>query len=232
MATVRTHTFEGWADAETITTGGTGSGDAWNQVDITALGDIEADDARAGAGLMSCRLFTTTTAGVATLRWQITEVAELYSRFYLYVPSTIAVANRLAFFETTGFANISRFEIIDSSGPKIRIWWNGDAASATGAVPVERDNWIRIETRVLVHATTGRAEARLFNAADSTSPSEVISSGDVNTGSTNIGRCRFGWNNNVTDREYWLDAVQLDDAAWIGPTVTPESFPTRRSMVA
>lgn len=232
MATVRTHTFEGWADAETITTAGTGSGDAWNQVDLTAGGTIEGDTARAGAGTVSGRFVTTTTAGVATLRWAITEVAELYSRFYLYVPSTIAVDNRLALFETTGFSNLMRLQIIDSSGPKLRVFWNGDAGNATGTVPVDRDKWIRIETRLLINATTGRAEVRLFNAADSTSPSEVVSSGDVNTGTTNIGRCRFGWNNNVTDREYWLDAVQLDDAAWIGPNEIPESFPTRRSIVA
>lgn len=232
MATIRTHTFEGWADAETITTAGTGSGDAWNQVEVAAGGTIEGDTARAATGTVSGRFVTTTTAGIARLTWTLTETAELYSRFYLYLPSTVALPDRLAGFESTPGAALCRLEIPDVSGPKLKIWWNGDAGSATGTVPVDRDKWIRIETRVLINATTGRAEAKLFNAADSTSPSEVINSVDVNTGTANIGRARFGWNNNVTDREYWLDTIQLDDAAWIGPAVTPESYPTRRSMVA
>lgn len=223
MTLVKSNIFEGGSDGTTITTGNSGgaSGDAWAQVDIGTGCTCEFDSARASHGTLSGRFAAGGTAAAVTTRWSFTDAPDMYSRFYLYLASTATIANRLLLFETSGFSNTGRFEIVDSTGPKLKIWREGDGASATGTVNMTRDAWVRIETRILLHASAGIVEAKLFNTPGSSTPDDTITLSGIANTNTNHGRCRFGWNNNVATREYWLDSIALDNAAYLGPFVPP-----------
>jgi hypothetical protein len=232
---LKANTFEGGSDAATITTANSGgtSGTPWDNVTIGA-GDATAeyDNLRAAHGTLSARLATTATGANVYLRWDLADANELFTRFYLYLPSTVALPVRLLWIETSGFTMVGRYQIVDSGGtPRLQVWKEADGANAIGTVVVTRDAWIRIETRLKL-GTAGVNEAKLFNSPDISTPDETITLDPAVTTNTAMARGRFGWNNSPANQEYWLDSVAVETTSYMGPLTSIQSNASRRSLVA
>jgi hypothetical protein len=232
---LKANTFEGGSDAATITTANSGdaSGTPWDNVTIGA-GDATAeyDDLRAAHGTLSARLATTATGANVYLRWDLADANELFTRFYLYLPSTVALPVRLLWIETSGFTMVGRYQIVDSGGtPRLQVWKEADGANAIGTVVVTRDTWVRIETRLKL-GTTGVIEAKLFNSPEISTADDTVTLDPAVTTNTAMARGRFGWNNSPTNQEYWLDSIAVETTSYIGPYSEPRGASSRRAIVA
>jgi hypothetical protein len=231
----KANTFEGGTDGVAITTANSGgaSGAPWDLVEVGA-GDAvaEFDDAQASQGVLSARLATTATAALVQLRWSFDPIDECFTRFYLYLPSTVALPARVQLLETAAFTLVGRFLVVDVAGvPKLRLYTAADASNATGTVAVTRDAWIRIETWVRIGAT-GIIQAKLFNSPDISTPDDTITIDPYVAAETPIERVRYGWNTNVANAEYWLDSIAMDTSGYMGPYSVPGESSTRRAIVA
>jgi hypothetical protein len=231
----KSNTFEGGTDGTIITTANSGdvSGTPWDLVQIGAVdATAEFDNARASQGTKSARLVSAATAAVVQLRWSFDEIPELFTRFYLYLPSTVALPVRLLFVETAGFTQVARYEIADSAGtPVVRIYSEGDFANAVGTVAVTRDAWIRYETWVKL-GSSGLVQAKLFNSLDISTADDIVSINPYASTNLTAGRVRFGWNAAVANREYWLDSIAMETSGYMGPYSVPADNATRRVVIA
>jgi hypothetical protein len=124
-------------------------------------------------------------------------------------------------------------EIWDFTGPKVRVYSQGQVSNAVGTVAVTQDAWVRIETRMMLDASNGIVEAKLFNSPDiSTSDDTITLTGIANT-QVAIGRLRFGINDSVTgSRELWMDSIAIETASYLGPYSVPQEGSTRRVIIA
>jgi hypothetical protein len=229
----KSNTFEGGTDGVTITTANSGgtSGSPWDLVQIGAAdATAEFDTARAAQGIASARLATTATAAAVQLRWSFDPVNEAFTRWYLYLPSTTPLPIGIQWLETLGFSLVGRADILDLTGPKLRIYSEGNVSSATGNVLVTRDAWVRIETRLKL-GSGGLIEAKLFNSPDISTADEVITLSHAST-NTVVERVRFGWNTAIASAEYSVDAIAMETSGYMGPHSVPADNATRRVVVA
>jgi hypothetical protein len=230
---IKANTFEGGTDGTTITAGNSGgaSGDALENITIGAGdADLEFDNAHPAHGSLGARFLSGATATTVFADWTFTGVAELFTRFYLWLPSTTPLDDRVVFCTAAG-GSTGRFNITNSSGPKLQVFAEGDFSNAIGTVAVTRDALIRIETRILLHASAGIVEAKLFNSPESATPSDTVTLTGIANTHTLHNRVRFGWNNNAATREYWMDSLAIDSAGYIGPFVEASPKQKRRRIV-
>ena len=223
MALPLSNTFEtGLADETTITTGNSGDGTAGDAFDVV-FGSPVYDSARSSHGTLSMRC---DTAGVSAryVGYSTSHGAEttMWGRAYVYRTNTPSG-------DVTNFVRA-----LDSSSDIFSIGWYLDGnmytyiaglSSPTAIGPVNNNEWIRVEWKVICHATTGSTEVRLY-AGDSTSEFDSQIRSNVNTGAeideTQIGST-FAQN---VGSSTWVDGFALSDTDWIGPAVEPDPGPT------
>lgn len=213
------NTLEGGTDAVTISNANSGgaSGDAFSNVGIGTGCVNEYDTLRASHGSVSAHLTVGGTSAEVRVGWaSLGSVPEVFTRFYLWLPSAPALPVLVNRFINAAFSTSSAIEIVDSGGPKLRLYNAGLGSGVNGAVNVTRDAWVRIEVRILCNATTGILEAKLFNTPESSTPDETVTRTNINT-STNVEFVQFGVTQAVTNRELWLDSIKYDTAAYPGP---------------
>lgn len=220
MALPLNNTFEGSSDETTVTTGnsGGGSGDAFGSVVIDASNGVVYDSAKAAHGSFSCRM-DIATANRTAVSWQSAQtggsILECWGRLYYWNSAAPTVGIRLAALYQAG---VLKAGLVHTSGGLLRV---SDSASASddtiAAIPTS--TWVRVEFHVIVSATVGQIEARLY-LADATSPitnGTVSSAATRNTG-TAIDEVAFGNTTfNAQTVQMWIDDLQLNGTGWPGP---------------
>jgi hypothetical protein len=230
----KANTFEGGADGVAITTANSGdvSGTPFDLITLGTDAIAEFDTARAAQGAVSGRLASLATAASVQLRWTFDEVSELFTRFYLYLPSTTPLPARLMFIQNQAASLVGRCQINDQgAGPRLQVHKEADAANAIGTVPVTRDAWIRIETWLKL-GSAGVIQAKLFNSPDISTADEVVTLDPAATTNLTASHVRFGWNIAVANSEYWLDALAMETSGYMGPYSEPQEGSSRRVIIA
>jgi hypothetical protein len=227
------NTFEGGTDTTTITTTNSGgaSGTPWDSIVIGTDAAIQFSTTRASQGTVSGRFATGVTSAVANVRWDLPNANELFTRVYLYLPSTALLPCQFVFTETGTGTGMGRYQIADSTGPKLRIFAQ-DGSNSFGTVAVTRDAWIRLETRNRVDPTNGVVEVKLFNSPDISTPDETVTITGIANTEVGVGRVRFGITHTVATCEAWLDSVAVETSGYLGPYSIPADNATRRVVIA
>ncbi len=211
------NSFEGGTNGTTISAANSGgsSGTAFDTVTIGAGATLAFDSTRAAHGGLSAKVATGGSAQ-SMVQWTtaVGTQTEVWGRVYVYFTAVPSPAVKLLrFFNGASQAgainvNISGFLVLlDATNTQVAV---GSVAVTTGA-------WARIEFHVLANATTGAIEAKLFNTADGTTVSELVSATNKNTNSA-LTDYRFGQTTAVASvGPFWMDDLQINNTGWPGP---------------
>ncbi|MDN3356079.1 hypothetical protein [Actinomadura sp. DC4] len=219
MAPVNSNTFEsGQAAGTAITTGnsGGGAGRAWSSV----VGTCTYDTARAHGGARAAKIDM--AAGTTSqLRWL--DGADQagttgYARCYVYL--TALPSQNLSVLYFTDHLNAFLLRLRIRATGTVDLIDGANQVMATTTAAVATGQWVRLEAKVVCNATTGSGELRLYNAADSATATETLTSTAAwNTGSTKPGGSRFGGLTSTAASDvFWIDDVASDPTNWIGPS--------------
>jgi hypothetical protein len=201
--------FEAGVNGATITTGaGEASATAWNVV----AGSPTYSVTHVAHGSLASSF----ASNNEYLRWTKAFSADHYGRFYLYATSIPSSSQAVVKIEAqTGTNPNNRIEIHNDGIVYIR---DNTGGTVSGSVQIATNQWIRIEYHFVASTTVGLLEVRLFNSAESTTPSDTISPGNVNTGNESptelyIGTEEFGpWGSTI-----WFDDIVANATSWVGP---------------
>jgi len=118
-----------------------------------------------------------------------------------------------------------------TTGGLVRVFNAAQSTNNIGSVAVSTGQWIRLEFRVVSDLTNGVIEWKLFNTADSTTPSENV------TWSTQVfGSDTGGARLNIATTpvpaapfSLWMDDIAASTTGWLGasaPLITNTVLPT------
>jgi hypothetical protein len=211
-----TGTFETGTAGNTISIADPGSLTAWNDRQTGVDGTLTYS-ATEKYGTLSCQSIFSATPTGAYVAWDSvlgTALTSLWGRMYLFhsaLPNT--AASPLRGFDT----GVRAWEIwIDSSGFVI-LRDQGGNVRGTGAVPIATAQWIRLEFHVVSSLTAGVMEAKLFNTADSASPSETITSTGSFSTLTRTDLVRVGEVLGLNaSRTVYMDNILVNDTGYPG----------------
>ncbi|MEU8035717.1 hypothetical protein [Streptosporangium sp. NPDC049078] len=220
-----TNSFEGGSNGVAISTGNSGglSGTAFDKISLDPFADPPMDPlystARAAHGTVSGLLNGGKGNGVG---WDLSgSNSTRWVRAYLYkagawtgdVEIFIDMANGCYFALRPGASNVLLRHYNNSS----------EATIATIAVTPASGQWIRLELQAN-NGAGGAAEARLYNSADSLTPSGQASGSRAQTASAWSSTNVFS----SASADVWVDSVGWSDVDWLGsaaPVVPrPRSF--------
>jgi len=223
------NTFEGGTAGAVITPANSGgaSGTAFDAV----AGAVTFSSTHPGHGALGMRVPVCTTAcSPAYVEWSTSVGAqtEVYGRVYLYLTKFPDGQGLRLFRQLNGTANTAKI-VITAQG-KLALENAVGTTVQTGTQSVALNQLVRIEFRIKNGATTGVIEAKLFNAAESTMPTETVTKTSANTG-TQATHYRFGQGTPNTADATWLDDVALGTGGYlgpvaVGPTATPSATAT------
>lgn len=183
-----TATFEAGTNGNTIAAADPGSATAWDSV-VLNTGALIYDNTQAAHGVLAGKVTTTGTATVTYAQWDtaLGTVTDHYGRIYLYFTANPATTRVPVSFYNA--ATLAAYLFIDTAG-KVGIDTNGHGTITTTAA-ISLNQWIRVEWHIVHNTSTGTLEAKLFNTASSSTPTETKTSGALNTDSQ-ATLCRVG----------------------------------------
>lgn len=227
MATVLfSNSFDGGTNGTAITTANSGgaSGNAFSTVDG---GVFDSTHAHSGALSGKC-------AGGNQDLWfdDATTSVTSYIRFYLYVTAYPSGNNaiRLCTFSAYNDNGYCGIVYLQSNGTIGFAPGSTESASFATAVPVTKNQWVRVEAKLVVKST---AEVRLFNTADSTTADSDVSGASSTSDSAQCGEWRFGIRNDGSGTfTAWVDDLAVAYDGWIGPSGPPPAQGAAPTTVA
>jgi hypothetical protein len=216
---VRKNGAAGGSNTTTVTTGNSGgdSGDAWNQVDISATAALTFDNTK-GRGNLGYKMSTGGTAGNSDVGWTgLSMTTTVFSRFYMYCTANPPANHRIWSCAPAAGTHAS---IQMLTGGTLR-WVQGGGGTLTATTAtVTLNQWVRIEVSAVCTAT-GTLTLRLYNNADSTTITET-STGANSGGGTTITRVFFGISGTAVTNTgpLWQDEMEANDTGFPGPVET------------
>lgn len=218
---VATATFETGVDGANVLSSDPGSLTAW---DDTFGGTATQYSNTHALDTLSCRF--TSAGGSHWLEWTtgLGTLTNYFGRAYLWMDTLPSGFNYTfhRFFEGTDEGG--RIMVTDAVGGgagALRITSGAGTTLVTGAVTCATAQWIRVEWGVVNSTTVGQIEAKLFNTAHSTTPTETLTStADQNTRATTT-KAWFG-PADPTGAGYvsYIDNIVEGAAAYPGPSQT------------
>jgi hypothetical protein len=227
MAELR-NDFEGRAVGTVVSAANSG-GAAWrNAFDSVggppASGFLAFDNTHAGAhGAQALKIGTAGTAGPVGCVWTTSAgtMNTVWARCYAYFTANPSAETRVMdcgnAAQTLLFGGVSLLATGKLSG------FNSAGASLVATTAsVGLNQWIRIEMKVVVSATVGQVEVKLFNgtAVDDVTPTETkTSAASANTGTAPAGNYRLGDLGVGFPATYvcWYDSWALSSNGYPGP---------------
>jgi hypothetical protein len=86
----------------------------------------------------------------------------------------------------------------------------------TNAIPVQ--NWFRVELRAEFSATTGNADIRYYEDADTEDATDVLSVSSQNLGGPTADQFLYGYSFKVANlTDLYLSNLELNNTGWPGP---------------
>jgi len=178
------------------------------------------DDAHVFVGALAAKVTFTGTA----IRpfWDLTATADHFGRQYLYFtanPSGSPLPIIQA--EDSGVARLIRLDIRNDG--TVRLINAPASTDISTTATIALNQFIRLEWHFVHNASSGIMEARLFNDPYSITPTETLTSGSCDTGTS----CRYlifaapVTGGTVT---YWTDAIVANAASYPGPAGGPPAL--------
>lgn len=221
MAT-NVNSFESGQPAGTAISTGNSGGTAGRAAD-SLVGTVTYDTAHAHSGTLSMKV---DMAGGASSQWRWSDGADQagatgYLRFYLWLAALPSQNTSVAY--VLDHSNVILLRVRVHTDGTVDLLDQANAIMGTTAAAVATGQWVRLEAKVTCSATTGQAELRLYNSADSTTAAETVVTGSTfNTGSTKPGGWRFGGlTSSAAADVFWIDDISSSDVDWIGPLLVP-----------
>ncbi len=211
---------EGGTNGVQVTTGNSGgaSGDAFDLVDGAGSGQTTTFDTTAAHASLSYKIVSATSPGVTRLGWTtvIGTYTEIFGRCYTYQTVNGGTNNTIFFADLSGtgtcawianFAGVIR--VADTVG------------NNTGAVAITLNTWVRVEFHIVMSATVGLVEAKLFNTPESLTPDETITRSSANTRASANG-AYWGYDGQEgASQTFYLDDMTLNATGYPGPYSAP-----------
>jgi hypothetical protein len=202
---------EGGTNGVTVSAANSGgaSGNAWDSVAGTPT--ITYDNAQA-LGTLAYKVVASTTAQQVVWAASHGTQSETWGRLYLW-----SNAN------PTGVTGIVRWLVGGSQTARLRLETTGvltlaDAGNAAEIATVSgipTGQWVRVEWHIQFAVTTGVCDLRTYNNADSTTPTESLSSASLNA-LANCDTVQYGSFNSTTWTG-WMDGLNVNTTGFPGP---------------
>jgi hypothetical protein len=219
FGTIANNFETGLASGTGITAANSGGGTAGTAFTVvTANGAITYDNTEIAHGSLAAK-FVTGTTGANVLQYGSGVLTGAPTTFYfranLYLPSLPAVAFRVAKFEGGSNALIGELDINSSGKMQLRDATGTVQYTSTSAIPTGQ--WVRIEGKITVGASTGQVELKLFAAVDSTTATEDDTITSLNLSANGLNFSQFGSATTTSSSvTFWLDDLAISDTAWLG----------------
>jgi hypothetical protein len=219
------NTAEGGTSGTTVTDLNCGglSGMAFDEVNITTGVSVTFDNAHAAHGKLAYKISSGATSANPYLGWvkQLSGPWDaIWWRTCLYLTANPASQHRI-FAPMFNTSNPWSFAI--SSSGKIVMLNSGGSAVTTSAASIPLNQWFRVEGKIVADPSNGRAEVRLFSAADALAAAETNSVTGQNTGAA-VTEVRFGHGvgGGVANLgPFWMDDLAISTLGYPGPPQVP-----------
>jgi hypothetical protein len=212
-----TATFEAGVNGNTITNaGGEAALSAWNTVTIAGAGNTLVYSNAQFKGTLSAKVDAATTpASGVTMQWStaIGTLTDHYGRIYLYCPAnpsgTIRLINDSAGSNKLRLTSTGMLSVFDAGGQDI---------ITTTAIALNQ--WVRIEWHTVQSATVGQHEIKLFNDAESSTPTQTVTGTANRNNAASITSMTFGNNSGASHAVvFHLDNIVAGAVAYPGPSL-------------
>jgi len=196
---------------------GGASGSAFGGVNIGSGCTYAFDNARAAHGSLSYKIAAGVTSTFFYATWGSFAASNtLWVRGYFYFTANPGVFTPFRFVGANGTS--LRGAVVFSAGGKLGAMNSGGSTVNTMTNSIALNQWIRIEAFCIGSATTGQIEIKLFNAMESTTPTETLTTAaTINTGGT-ITDLWWGESGGAASiGPYWMDTIACSSVSYIGP---------------
>ncbi len=214
--------FELGTQGNTITNADTGSATAWNVAQVpTGTGSLTYDNTHA-YGIRAAKLSNGNSAAAPILEWSSGSLGtqtDTYGRLYLWTsanPSSNIVSLVVHRATTTVRCRIK----VNLSG-QIELADAANIVRFTSTNSIGLSQWVRLEWHIVINSSAGHMECKLFNNADSSTPTETIGDQTTNLslGGGSANDVQFVWGVN-TNQIAWFDGIVAGASSYPGPVVT------------
>ncbi len=213
--------FELGTQGNTITNADTGSATAWNVIQVPGGGGSLTYDNTHAYGTRSAKV-ANGTSGSGILEWSSGSLGtqnDTYGRIYLWTaanPSSNVVSMVIHRATTTTRCRIK----INLTG-HVELADSANVVQFTSTNAIGLSQWVRLEWHIFFSSTVGHMECKLFNNADSSTPTETIGDQTTNLslGGSSANDVQFVWGAN-TSQVAWFDGIVAGASSYPGPVVT------------
>jgi len=231
VSTTLVNTLSTGSNGATLTTGNT-AGTGQNAADAIqtggGFGSVTFDSTHVHSpDTLSCKITPASTT-FTYFQWStslgggLNPFTQLWFRQYLYFTANPAALVGVLKLEHVATQTC---QIAITTGGQVRALDGGNGGIFTTTASIALNQFIRIEGFCIGDPSVGQVEVKLFNSADSTTPTETkTSAANVNTTGT-MGTGQWGcpsFIGSLTD-PYWQADIGVSDAGYLGPT-NPASY--------
>lgn len=219
IMTVLVNSFGGGTSGTTVTTGNSGgaSGNAWDFVAIGTGATVAYDNTHSIDGPLACHVANDATGAAAALYWtsSLGTQSQVWFRGYLYF--TAYPTNDVQIYATydEGSALVSDTYIEANTGLITVQDTNFDAIFTT-ANPIPLNQWFRIEGFVIGNAAVGQVQLKVFDNANSATPTETLTSAATQDTAGAMTQYIFGIIS-AANQEYWMANLGVSTQGYLGP---------------
>lgn len=224
MPTV-TWSAEGGANGTGITAGNSGgaSGTAFDSVSLGAGATAVYDNAQAHNGALAAKLATGGSAADCSLNWSgaIGTQTQVFYRAHLWMSANPASNHRLLDAYDSVSGQLCFAVYLTTTGKLMSVNTAGSTIQTT-TNSVNLSAFSRIEVMVIGSATVGQVEIKLYNSADSSTPTETLTSAANQNTRGSMDNYRFGAAGDPlpASRTLWLDDLGISTTGYLGPTAS------------
>lgn len=218
--TAVTNSFEGITPSgTTITTGNSGgaSGTAFDTVTIGAGATLTSSNVQAEQGSLSAAV-TPAASQAVYMEWStaLGTLTEEWGRCYVYLTALPAASIRLYAARngagaagSIGFGTAGKIQTFDASNTSV----------GTGTSVLGLNQWVRYEWHILHSATVGMIEVKLFNSAESGSPTETVTTASTINTSAQATAYRIGQTVSTATPSglFYTDSFEVNSTGYPGP---------------
>jgi hypothetical protein len=216
------NSFEGGTNTTTISAANSGgaSGNAFDLVSIGAATPFTFDNTQAAHGSLSAKIApTASSTTVAEWNTSVGTQTEFWGRAYVYLTGNPASTWLFHRVQNAG-TNVARIAL--TTGRLIRLdGGSANTALFTAATALPLNAWCRIEWHILVSATVGQLDVRIFRTAlDGTTADESSALAATQNLGAQATQYQFGGvqGSATPSGTFWFDDVAISTVGWIGPT--------------
>jgi hypothetical protein len=209
------NTLEQGVDGNDVEDADPGSPDSFTSITLTPP---KYTNLQAHSGALSMRWVTQANSQFCQWAGLGSLTSNVYFRTYLYLPSLPPDDEYYPMqVRTAADASCAILRVLSTGIIQGRTADNSNAF-AEGTVAVATNQWVRLEWRVLPSTTVGTMEWRLYNSADSTSPSDSASNTGLVLGADadriGFGTCLTAPAAGIT---HYFDDLAVSASDWLGP---------------